>query len=104
MMEVVGAVLCAPSTTTPSCRRSSKRRDRPLVPSRRRLPVRRGDRLSGQVIWACAEKPSLPRRQLGACGGQNLVLDLRISNNSRDRQRAEHLRDEYTGGFPRPPA
>src|SRR6266699_2676470 len=30
MTEVVGAVLCAPPTTTPSCRRSSKRRDRAL--------------------------------------------------------------------------
>src|SRR5258705_10750081 len=85
MTEVVGAVLCAPPTTTPSCRRSSKRGDRALVPCRRRRPVRRGDRHVRPGDGACAEKPSLPIRQLSACVGQNLVRYIRISTNTQER-------------------
>jgi len=57
-----------------------RRRSGPLCRARRRMAPSDGETgTSGQVMGACAEKPSLPRRQLGAVRRpKNLVRDLRI--------------------------
>jgi len=79
-----GSVLCARHDDT--LVGDLERGDRALVPSRRRMPVRRGDRTSGQVM-GMRRKTVTPKTTTWRVRRPKSRSRLRISNNSRDRQR-----------------